>query len=334
MMFVRIARVLALLLLIGAVIGGVLAWKSYTDPLPLPATPFVFEVRPGSSLASVARELEAAGVLPRPWALTGLARVRSVDRSIKAGSYAIEGPITLPQLLAKLTQGDVTQTLLVIVEGASFADVKRALRAHPEVRNTVLDLPDGELMSRLGVPDKSPEGLFFPDTYFFAAGTPDVAVLQRSYRALETRLADAWKRRAPDLPFTSPYEALILASIVEKETGRSVDRPRIASVFVNRLRKGMRLQTDPTVIYGMGARFDGNLRKHDLETDTPWNTYTRDGLPPTPIALPSQASIDAVLAPPATDYLYFVARGDGTSHFSANLVEHNRAVTKFQKGGR
>jgi UPF0755 protein len=266
--------------------------------------------------------------------LTGRARLRGVDRSIKAGSYAIEAPTTLPQLLAKLTQGDVSQTSLIIVEGASFADVKRALRAHPEVRQTVLELPDTELMSRLGVTEKSPEGLFFPDTYFFAAGTADVAVLQRSYRALESRLDAAWKQRAPDLPLASPYEALILASIVEKETGRAVDRPLIASVFINRLRRGMRLQTDPTVIYGMGTKFDGNLRKHDLETDTPWNTYTRDGLPPTPIALPSQASIDAVLAPPATEYLYFVSRGDGTSHFSSNLVEHNRAVNKFQKGAR
>jgi UPF0755 protein len=208
------------------------------------------------------------------------------------------------------------------------------LRANPDVKNTVLDLPDAELMARLGVPGASPEGRFFPDTYFFAAGSTDFALLNRARRALDQRLAAAWENRASGLPLASPYEALILASIVEKETGRAVDRPLIASTLVNRLRKGMRLQTDPTVIYGMGARFDGDLRKRDLEADTPWNTYTRDGLPPTPIALPSQASIDAVLNPPATDYLYFVSRGDGTSKFSATLVEHNRAVTKFQKGGR
>ena len=180
----------------------------------------------------------------------------------------------------------------------------------------------------------SPEGRFFPDTYFFAAGSTDVALLDRARRALDARLAAAWEHRAGELPLKTPYEALILASIVEKETGRAADRPLIASVFVNRLRKGMRLQTDPTVIYGMGAAFDGDLRRRDLEADTPWNTYTRDGLPPTPIALPSQASLDAVLHPPATEYLYFVARGDGTSKFSATLPEHNRAVSKFQKGGR
>jgi UPF0755 protein len=175
--------------------------------------------------------------------------------------------------------------------------------------------------------------MFFPDTYFFAAGSSDVAILDRARKAMTSRLDAAWAQRATDLPFANAYDALILASIVEKETGKAVDRPLIASVFVNRLRKGMRLQSDPTVIYGMGARFDGDLKKRDLEADTPYNTYTREGLPPTPIALPSQASIDAVLNPPPTDYLFFVARGDGTSKFSATLLEHNRAVSRYQKGG-
>ena len=170
-------------------------------------------------------------------------------------------------------------------------------------------------------------------TYFFAAGGSDVGVLKRAHRAMEERLAAAWAQRAPDLPFGSSYEALILASIVEKETGRPADRPMIASVFVNRLRQGMRLQTDPTVIYGLGERFDGTLRRRDLDADTPWNTYTRDGLPPTPIALPSQAALDAVLHPPASAYLYFVARGDGSSQFSTNLPDHNRAVANLRKGG-
>jgi UPF0755 protein len=176
--------------------------------------------------------------------------------------------------------------------------------------------------------------LFFPDTYYLATGSSDLALLARAYRSMRERLAAAWAKRAPDLPLATPYEALILASIVEKETGSASDRPLIASVLVNRLRRGMRLQTDPTVIYGMGTRFDGNLRKRDLEEDTPYNTYVRDGLPPTPIALPSQASLDAVTRPPATQYLYFVSRGDGTSEFSATLAEHNRAVSKYQKGGR
>ena len=330
----RVYRLGLLLIAAGVAAAGWYAWQAYTKPLPLPASPFAFEVRPGSSMSAVARDLGAAGVLPQPLALIALARLRAADRAIKAGSYEIDTGITLPRLLAKLTQGDVTQTSLVIVEGATFADVKRALRASPYVKNTLLDLPDPELMARLGAPGESPEGRFFPDTYFFAAGSADAALLGRARKSLDERLASAWEHRANDLPFASPYEALILASIIEKETGRAVDRPLIASVFVNRLRRGMRLQADPTVIYGLGAKFDGDLRKRDLEADTPYNTYTREGLPPTPIALPSQASLDVVLNPPPTDYLYFVSRGDGTTKFSASLAEHNRAVSRFQKGGR
>lgn len=334
MSIVRAFRFFLLLAVLAAVVGGGLVWRALSQPLPLPRSPFAFDVRSGVPLSTVARELEAAGALPQPWALRLLARWRGADRAIKAGSYEIETGITVPRLLTMLTDGDVTQSAFVIVEGATFADVRRALRANPVLRNTVLDLPDAELMARLGAPGVSPEGAFHPDTYFFAAGNADVAVLQRARRAHVTRLAAAWARRASDLPLQSPEELLILASIVEKETGRAADRPAIASVFINRLRKPMRLQTDPTVIYGMGERFDGNLRKRDLEADTPWNTYTRDGLPPTPIAMPSQASLDAVAQPLATNYLYFVARGDGTSQFSTNLADHNRAVAKFQKGAR
>ncbi|MFO1305273.1 MAG: endolytic transglycosylase MltG [Burkholderiales bacterium] len=323
---------LAIALAVG--VAGWLAWRSYTQPLDVPGPSYAFEVRQGSTLSAVARDLGAAGILPHPVALVALGRMRGVDRNIKAGSYEIDPGITLPRLLAKLTQGDVTQRSIVIVEGTTFGDLKRALRASADVRNTVLDLPDAELMAKLGARSDSAEGLFFPDTYFFVAGSSDTAILERARKAMASRLAAAWEQRATDLPLATPYEALILASIVEKETGKAADRPLIASVFVNRLRKGMRLQSDPTVIYGMGSKFDGDLRKRDLESDTPYNTYTRDGLPPTPIALPSQASIDAVLNPPASDYLYFVARGDGTSKFSATLLEHNRAVSRFQKGGR
>jgi UPF0755 protein len=198
----------------------------------------------------------------------------------------------------------------------------------------VLDLPDADLMRRVGAPGTSPEGWFFPDTYFFAAGATDLALLVRAHRLMRARLDAAWANRAQGLPLDDPYQALILASIVEKETGRAADRPLIASVFVNRLRLGMRLQTDPSVIYGMGAAFDGNLRKRDLETDTPYNTYVRTGLPPTPIALPGDAALAAATRPPPTGYLYFVARGDGSSQFSTNLAEHNRAVAKFQLGQR
>jgi len=329
----RLFRFFLLVIVLGAVALGWFAWKSYTQPLVLPTPTLAFDVRPGYSLGAVARDLGNSGVLPHPIALVALARMRGVDRSIKAGSYEIESGITLPRLLAKLTQGDVAQRSIVIVEGATFVDLKRALRANPDVKNTVLDLSDAELMAQLGAPGTNPEGRFFPDTYFFAAGSADTSILNRARKAMDQKLAAAWEQRSNDLPFTTPDQALIVASIVEKETGKAVDRPLIASVFVNRLRKGMRLQSDPTVIYGIGARFDGDLRKRDLEADSPYNTYTRDGLPPAPIALPSQASIDAVLNPPPTDYIYFVARGDGTSKFSATLPEHNRAVSKFQKGG-
>jgi UPF0755 protein len=326
--------ILVLLLVVAAVAGaGVVGYGWYREPLPLPQVPYDFEVRSGASLTSVARSLHAAGVIPHPLALTGLARLTGVDRTIKAGSYEIEPGITLPRLLAMLTQGDVTQKAITIVEGTTFTQLKLLLKQNADLAHRVVDLPDAELLARVGATESAPEGLFFPDTYYFASGSSDLAVLQRAHRALEQRLASAWARRAPNLPLGSAYEALILASIVEKETARAQDRPLVASVFINRLARGMRLQTDPAVIYGMGERFDGNLKKRDLEADSAYNTYVRTGLPPTPIALPSQASLDAVVNPPATPYLYFVSRGDGTSQFSATLIEHNRAVAKYQKGG-
>lgn len=333
-MLKRLLGFLLVVVVAVAVAAAWYGWRLYTQPLAVPATGYAFDVRSGASLSSVARELGAAGVLPQPLALVALARYREVDRGIKAGSYEIEAGVTLPRLLAKLTQGDVTQTSVVFIEGSTFADVKRTLRANPNVKNTLLDLPDGELMARLGAPGVPPEGRFFPDTYFFASGATDAAILARAKQALDRRLAAAWEQRASGLPLKSAEEALVVASIVEKETGKPADRPLIASVFINRLRKGMRLQSDPTTIYGLGDRFDGDLRRRDLEADTPFNTYTRDGLPPTPIALPSQAALDATLNPPATEYLYFVARGDGTSKFSATLPEHNRAVSRYQKGGK
>jgi len=328
------ARTIAIAILILTLGTAVLVAWLFTRPVTLPQTPFDFEVRPGMSLSAVAHELQGANVLAQSWPMIALARLQGVDRAIKAGSYEIDSAITLRELLARLTQGDVTQASFTIIEGMTFADVKRALRAQGQVRNTVLDRSDSELMTRLGAPGQGAEGRFFPDTYFFSSGSSDLGLLRRAYRAMNARLAAAWDKRAPDLPLSTPDEALILASIVEKETGRPADRPLIASVFVNRLRHGLRLQTDPTVIYGMGDKFDGNLHRRDLEADTPWNTYTRDGLPPTPIALPSQASLDAVVQPPPTEYLYFVSRGDGSSQFSTNLPDHNRAVAKFQKGAR
>jgi len=330
----RLVARIGALVLVGCV-GAVAAGRWWLErPLPLPKSPYSFEVKAGSSLRHVARDLAAAGIVPGEWPLVALARLRGSDRTIKAGNYEIASGVTLPQLLDRLTQGDVRQVGLTIVEGATFADLRRALREDAAVAKTVLDLPEDELMRRIGAPVTSAEGWFFPDTYYFASGSSDVALLARAYRLMRARLDAAWAARAPDLPLADPYEALILASIVEKETGSRADRPLIASVLLNRLRVGMRLQADPTVIYGLGERFDGNLRKRDLETDTPYNTYTRDGLPPTPIALPGQAALDAVTRPPKTAYLYFVARGDGTSEFSTNLADHNRAVAKYQRGAR
>jgi len=303
-------------------------------PLALPQPAYAFTVKSGASLRSVARDLAASGVIPADWILVGWARIRGSDRAIKAGNYELAAGTTLARLLDKLTQGDVTQTGFTIVEGWSFRDLRSALKKHAGVVPAVADLPDAELMQKIGAAESGPEGMFFPDTYYFVSGATDASILVRAYRVMQQRLAAAWSARDSELPLSTPYEALTLASIVEKETGRPADRPLVAAVFINRLRQGMRLQTDPTVIYGMGEQFNGNLRRRDLDADHAFNTYTRDGLPPTPIALPSQASIDAVLHPPATPFLYFVARGDGSSEFSTNLADHNRAVAKYQRNGR
>jgi UPF0755 protein len=322
------------LVLLACIAAALAYWWTTMHALPLPRDPYNFTVRSGATLRAVAHDLTAAGVLPAEWPLVGLGRWSGVDRAIKAGNYEVAAGTTLAGLLAKLTQGDVTQTSFTIVEGWNIRDLQQALRADDEIANQVADLSGAELMAKIGASEKDPEGWFFPDTYFFVTGASDASLLARAHRLMRERLEAAWEARAPGLPLATPYEALILASIVEKETGRPADRPLIASVFVNRLRQGMRLQTDPAVIYGLGERFDGNLTRKDLDRDQPFNTYTRDGLPPTPIAMPGQASIDAVLHPPATDYLYFVSRGDGSSEFSANLADHNRAVAKYQRGGR
>jgi len=329
-----VLRRLFALILLAAALAAIAYWWIAVRPLPLPQVPYSFTVRTGVPLRVVARELTAAGVLPVHWVLVGLARLRGVDRTIKAGNYELSSGTTLAGLLAKLTQGDATQTSFTIVEGWTVRDLKEALRTNDDIVKQVSNLPDADLMQKIGASEKQPEGWFFPDTYFFAAGATDASILARAHRLMRERLATAWESRAQGLPISSPYEALILASLVEKETGLAADRPLVASVFVNRLRQGMKLQTDPAVIYGIGEHFDGNLTRRDLDRDQAFNTYTREGLPPTPIALPSQASLDAVLHPPATPYLFFVSRGDGSSEFSANLAEHNRAVAKYQRGGR
>jgi UPF0755 protein len=326
----RLAILLMLVLLLG---GGAYAWARWY-PLPLPERDYAFNVKPGSSLRSVARELQSDGVVPSDWTLIVAARLMRADRAIKAGNYALAPGVTLLGLLAKLTQGDMTQSAFTIVEGWSVRDLRLALASRSDVRLTLDSVSDADLMTRLGATEPGAEGWFFPDTYFYAAGTTDVSILARAYKRMKERLTLAWSARAPGLPLEQPVQALILASIVEKETGRAADRPLVAAVFINRLRQGMRLQTDPTVIYGLGERFDGTLHRRDLDSDHPFNTYTREGLPPAPICLPGQASLDAVLHPPSSPYLYFVARGDGSSEFSTTLADHNRAVARYQKHAR
>ncbi|MBK7676111.1 endolytic transglycosylase MltG [Accumulibacter sp.] len=303
-------------------------------PIGLARETVEFTIPPGSSLRAAGREIAAAGVEVDPWVLVVLARLMGVEASIKAGSYEITGSITPLQLLKKLTRGDFTQAELTFIEGSTFRQVRQRLDAHPDLRHDTTGLPEAEIMRLLGAPGMAAEGSFFPDTYLFAKRSSDVELLARARRALERHLASEWQARALGLPYREPYEALIMASIIEKETSRDEDRSLVAAVFVNRLRQGMLLQTDPTVIYGLGEDFDGNLRKRDLLADTPYNTYMRRGLPPTPIAMTGLASLRATLHPAPSDVLYFVARGDGSSHFSRTLSEHNQAVTRYQKGGK
>ena len=300
-------------------------------PLPLPATPFEFELKQGSSLKSVAREMKQAGLLGQAWPFVWLARLRGNSSQLKAGSYSLDHPISPLELLEVITKGEVIQKQASIIEGWTFKQLRAALNASLDIAHDTLNLTDAEILQRIGATESHPEGLFFPDTYKFAAGSSDLAILSSAYQAMQQRLQEIWATREPDLPLQTPYQALILASIVEKETGTADDRAMIAGVFMNRLRRGMLLHTDPTVIYGLGETFDGNLRKRDLLADTAYNTYIRVGLPPTPIALPGMAALQATLHPAKTDALYFVARGDGSSQFSASLAEHNRAVGRYQK---
>jgi len=317
-----------------AAVAGVL-FGFAQSPLQLEPLPREFDLKPGSSLRSVTRQLVEAGVLTEPWRFTLIARALGKAGEIKAGSYAIVRALTPVELLDKITRGDVIQEQVTFVEGWTFRQWRQALNEQPRLRHDSAALSDRELLDGLGATDyDSGEGLFFPDTYRFNRGASDLDILRQAYETMRIQLDKLWNARAADLPLKTPYEALTLASIIEKETGIGKDRPLVAAVFVNRLRRGMKLQTDPTVIYGMGAAFDGNLRKADLQRDTPFNTYTRDGLPPTPIGMPSLASLSATLNPPKSDALYFVARGDGTSQFSASLEEHNRAVSRYQRSGR
>jgi UPF0755 protein len=298
----------------------------------LAASSVDLSIEPGTFPRGVAQAVKDAGVDVEPELLYAWFRLSGQGRQIKAGSYELERGITPRKLLAKLARGEESLRAVTLVEGWTFKQVRAVLAKEDALKPDTRALSDEAVMNLLGRAGQHPEGRFFPDTYTFAKGASDIAVLRRALRAMDKRLAAAWEQRSQQAAVKTPEEALILASIVEKETGKPADRTLVAAVFNNRLRVGMPLQTDPTVIYGMGASFDGNLRKRDLQTDTPWNTYTRGGLPPTPIAMPGKASLLAAVQPAKSNALYFVARGDGSSHFSASLDEHNRAVNKYQRG--
>lgn len=327
----RTLKRIILLVLIGVVLFT--GWFAYqvNRPVQLPVVPYEFSIEPGSSLRSVARQLADAGVLRDVWSFVLLSRVMGLASSLKAGDYEIAVSTSPLQLLERVTKGDVNQSEVRFIEGWTFLQLRQTLDGHPAVRHDTINLSDKEILQLIGADEAAAEGLFFPDTYFFARGSSDVSILRRAYHAMQNHLNAAWAERAANLPLKNPYQALILASIVEKETGKESDRTMVAGVFVNRLRSSMLLQTDPTIIYGLGKAFDGNLRKKDLLADQEYNTYTRRGLPPTPIAMPGLPSIQAVLNPANTDALYFVSKGNGESHFSGNLAEHNRAVSRYQK---
>ena len=308
-------------------------WWVMQRVVPMQSERIDYVVEAGAGPKAIARTMRQAGIDVDEQQFALLARLTEQDKLLQAGAYeAVQGD-TLWRLLERMAQGDMMQTRLTFVEGWDYKRIRQQLAADTNVKQTLALTPEADtlLMTQLveGALPLNPEGLFYPDTYVFVPGTSDFDILRRAYQAQNELLETLWAEREPDLPLKTPYEALILASIVEKETGHSADRERVAGVFINRLRKGMLLQTDPTVIYGMGEAYEGRIRKRDLQTDTPWNTYTRAGLPPTPIASPGKAALLATLHPEKHDYLYFVSRGDGTSQFSKNLNEHNRAVRKY-----
>jgi UPF0755 protein len=323
---------LPIFLLLATAAGGLWWWAN--QPLQLQNSPLDFRVTAGSSLRSAIAQMREAGITVEPTLLATLARLNRADTAIKAGSYAVKTGVTPLQLLNKLLKGKVTQGELTLVEGWTFRQWRGRMDKHPDLSHETSGLSEAQIIAQLGLNISSLEGQLFPDTYLFDKQSTDLELLARANRAMQRKLDAEWAQRAERLPYKTPDEALVMASIVEKETGREADRNLVAAVFVNRLRKGMLLQTDPTVIYGLGENFDGNLRKRDLQTDTPYNTYTRSGLPPTPIAMPGQASLRAALNPAQSEVLYFVARGDGSSQFSQTLDEHNNAVNRYQRGGK
>jgi UPF0755 protein len=329
MKLLRALVVIALLVLIGAA-GGALWWLN--QPVDLAADSVEVSIEPGTTPREIAQAWVQAGVQTSPVLLYEWFRWSGQARKIRAGSYEIGRGVTPIALLNKMVRGDETLAVVRLIEGWTFRQFRAELAKADALKPTTATMTEEQIMSALGAPaGVSPEGRFHPDTYAYSKGSADIAVLRRAYRAMQKRLDAAWQERTADTPLRSADDALVLASIVEKETGAGTDRGKVAGVFANRLRINMPLQTDPTVIYGLGAAFDGNLRKRDLLADTPYNTYTRNGLPPTPIAMPGKASLLAAVRPDPTKALYFVSRGDGSSEFSETLADHNRAVNQYQR---
>ena len=324
-------RLLLWLMLISVGLIGASAYWVYR-PLPLTAETVDLSIEPNTSVRGIAKAAVQAGVEVNPDVLFLFFRLSGQSRALRAGSYEINQGATPLDVLRKLTRGEESLRAVSLIDGWTFRQFRAALNKAEGLKHDSRELSDEAIMEKLGLAGIAPEGRFFPDTYTYGKGSSDLRILQRAANAMNKQLADAWSRRAKDIQIQTMDEALILASIVEKETGRESDRTTISSVFHNRLRIGMPLQTDPTVIYGMGENFDGNLRRADLRTDHPWNTYTRKGLPPTPIAMPGKNALLAAVQPATSQALYFVARGDGTSQFSATLDEHNAAVNRYQRG--
>jgi len=326
-------KLIGFLVLVGSLLAG-WAWMEYQDfistPLRIPQGSVIYEVRRGASLAAVARDLEQAGMIDDARYLQWYGRYTGQASQIRAGEYRLSDELLPDSLLALLVSGRSVTYTLTLLEGWNIHQVRAAVAAHEALAQTLEGVDDAQLMERLGRPGEHPEGRFFPDTYQFTRGMSDLEFLRRALLTMDEALATAWAERVEDLPLSTPYEALILASIVEKETGQADERREIAGVFARRLRKGMKLQTDPTVIYGMGERYDGNIRRSDLEQDTPYNTYVHTGLPPTPICMPGRDALRAAVDPAPGKTLYFVARGDGSHVFSATLSDHNAAVRKYQ----
>lgn len=329
----RLFRLVGILVFLASLVGGWLAFEYRAfeqTTLNVPASGIVLDIPAGRSVRGIANDLAARGLIDHPRFFEWMARRSGNTGRLQAGEYRIV-PGTLPgAFIEQVASGKVVQHSLTVVEGWTFEQMLIAIRAHPAVRQTLQDQSAGQIMTALGRADEHPEGRFLPDTYHFPRGLTDLEFLRRAHMEMQRVLEREWAARAKGLPLKAPYEALILASIIEKETGLAEERARIAGVFVRRLQKGMRLQTDPTVIYGMGKDYDGNIRLRDLRTDTDYNSYTRSGLPPTPIALPGVDSVRAALHPAEGDELFFVGRGDGSHQFSVTLEEHNRAVRKYQ----